>query len=249
MLFRSRKKNAAQQIGLKGNSRNISAHRLRRLFTEKSTKEEAETSAVVSSRQSLRLLHLRSKEKSNSGDGKKKNSDDSDKESLDLLRRKRRNQNHSTQQMDSTITTIPEEDDFENYEDGGSSNAKSLSKERTGRRGIRTKNSDAAIVSTKEATSTCNNRLLDERFDWVSPHPSDDIFSDFHLDDIVKDYEKLQRKIHYHPGSTDAIGIDNSDKEDQDEYLDDNEYVNKDGEGALRITVRYLSINKFCLGH
>ena len=83
-LEQQRKKNAAQQIGLKGNSRNISAHRLRRLFTEKSTKEEAETSAVVSSRQSLRLLHLRSKEKSNSGDGKKKNSDDSDKESLDL---------------------------------------------------------------------------------------------------------------------------------------------------------------------
>jgi len=82
----------------------------------------------------------------------------------------------------------------------------------------------------------------EESYHWVSPHAADLVFSDFNLDAIVGDYEKLHRKISFGTSDKDneldgKYGDDNDDDDD-----DDDDEHNKNG--ILKITVRYRKINQ-----
>jgi hypothetical protein len=82
---------------------------------------------------------------------------------------------------------------------------------------------------------------------WVSPHSADTIFSDFDLDSIVKDYEKLQRKINYQAGTNkyDMIFDKNDANSNNNNDTDDKYDINNST--SMGITVRYQSIKKFWL--
>jgi hypothetical protein len=85
--------------------------------------------------------------------------------------------------------------------------------------------------STTEASPSRANDHLVSHFYWESP--ADDIFSDFDLKAIVRDYEKLQRKVKYPPKRV----------------LPDSAYHENDSFAAQLKTMRYKNVKEWWLDH
>lgn len=84
---------------------------------------------------------------------------------------------------------------------------------------------------TNSTTGDSSSSTLNSDYHWISPHSADTIFSGFDIDAIVKDYEKLHRRINF---GTDMGGKNNSGLDDIEEE--------GNNEQSLGISVRYRNL-------
>jgi hypothetical protein len=89
---------------------------------------------------------------------------------------------------------------------------------------------------TSSATGDSSTSAQYSDYHWISPHSADTIFSGFDIDSIVKDYEKLHRKINFgsNMGGKNNNGLDDIEEEDNNEQI-------------LGIRVRYRNLANFWL--
>ena len=70
------------------------------------------------------------------------------------------------------------------------------------------------------ASEICEeNTCVVSDYHWVSPHAADTIFSDFDIDEIVKDYEKLHRKINFGANMGRKLDSDEIEEEENNEQI------------------------------
>ena len=196
----------------------------------------------------LRSLFLRNKGKSNNNDADNNNQGGGGGE-YETAPSTKKNSRSGT-----TVTTIPEED--ENNHDGEGDYYDDDDDD---------DDDDSAVIFTAEEgrkkevgyAAGAGEGVPTNSDWWVSPHSADKIFTDFDLDAIVKDYEKLQRKINFQPGTgskyDNIYGDDNKNDGNgngngNDDGNNDNKY-DLNNKTSMGITVRYRSIKKFWLDY
>ena len=86
--------------------------------------------------------------------------------------------------------------------------------------------------STKKRASTSADP---SDYRWISPHKADNIFEDFDIDTIVKDYEQYHRKANFGVNMKTGNGVGNDEDDDEDD------------EQVLGIKKRYRNIKTFWL--
>ena len=74
---------------------------------------------------------------------------------------------------------------------------------------------------TSSTTGDSSSSAQHSDYHWISPHSADTIFSGFDIDSIVKDYEKLHRKINFgsNMGGKNNNGLDDIEEEDNNEQI------------------------------
>jgi len=167
----------------------------------------------------------------------------------------------------TTVTTIPEENELyhestEDYydDDDDIDDTDNIIFTEEGRR--RETPTDVAVGGGAAVAAASFTSDLDDRFNWISPHSSDSVFSDFDLDAIVKDYEKLQRRINFRPGTGGGNDYNNNSGGDNNNGgADDdaNKINNNAGDGGnnhsehpmtnMGINVRYRNMKKIWLSN